>query len=171
MTNKELRAMIQKRIDDLDRLNDDPESDPEKIVANERAILHEVAGKMARAGFPRLLTAAHKLHDRDNPEIVKTFLSRCLKALRRRQPTPANDDMLTPPAVAKLYGVSADTVRAWIVSGELLAVNVAKAKRPRYRISKDALNKFDAKNLPPVVPAQPVRRRSRKKTDLLVNRY
>jgi len=33
--------------------------------------------------------------------------------------------MLTPPQAARLLGVNADKIRAWIASGELRATNVA----------------------------------------------
>jgi len=50
----------------------------------------------------------------------------------------------TPPAVAKSWHVSRDTVLGWIKSGELVAVNLAKpgSKRPRYRIDPADLQAF-----------------------------
>jgi excisionase family DNA binding protein len=50
----------------------------------------------------------------------------------------ANGDRtkLTPPELARRWGVSSDKVRAWIESGELRAINLATrpSGRPRYRI-------------------------------------
>lgn len=53
--------------------------------------------------------------------------------------------MLTPPEVAKLLGVSLRTVRIWIETGELRAVNVSanrQSRKPRLRISQEALAEF-----------------------------
>lgn len=54
---------------------------------------------------------------------------------------------LTPPALAREYGVSVDKVLAWIRSGELRAVNVATrpAGRPRWRIDPDDVAAFEAR--------------------------
>ena len=66
---------------------------------------------------------------------------------------------LTPPQVAKRLGVSPDAVRGWIRSGELKATNTAdpKKKRPRYRVTPDAVAEFERKRN--VVPIEQVRRR------------
>ncbi len=50
---------------------------------------------------------------------------------------------MTPPAVAKQLAVAAETVIAWIRSGELRGFNVGSgAHKPRYRISREALAAF-----------------------------
>lgn len=91
----------------------------------------------------------------------------------RQQPAtgrkPAQRDRLTPPEVAKLLGVSPDSVRGWIASGALKAVNVAgPGKRPSHRISREALAEFERRRTPePVV----VRRRRKPATEPLVKRY
>jgi hypothetical protein len=52
---------------------------------------------------------------------------------------------ITPPAVAKLYGVDAHKVLSWIRTGELKAMNVGDGtQRPRYRISPADLAAFEA---------------------------
>ena len=64
------------------------------------------------------------------------------------------------------YGVSAHTVLAWIASGELRAVNVARSAnggKPRWRITEEALSAFEASRTPGP-PA--VRTRRRKKIDV-----
>ena len=44
------------------------------------------------------------------------------------------DEFLTPPQIAKLWGCSAETVRELIESGDLLAVNFSRGlKHPRYK--------------------------------------
>jgi excisionase family DNA binding protein len=52
---------------------------------------------------------------------------------------------LSPPAVARLLGISPDKVRNWCASGELKAANLAEnqsGQRCRYRISPEALEAF-----------------------------
>ena len=50
----------------------------------------------------------------------------------------------SPPALAKLLGIEPPKVRAWIVSGELTAIDVAQRRggRPRYRIAREAVEAF-----------------------------
>lgn len=81
-----------------------------------------------------------------------------------------SDKLLTPPQVAKKYGVSPATVRGWIESGELKATNIAsKGKRPMHRITSDALAEFDAKRCELAPP--PAKRRRRRKGETIVSRY
>ena len=104
--------------------------------------------------------------------VAQEILSACLQLLRKRRPADLPSDLLTPPQVAQRYGVSPDTVRGWIASGQLPAVNVGKGSRPRFRISADALRDFDAKRPPQVVPtARSQRRRRAKSAGLIVTRY
>lgn len=59
------------------------------------------------------------------------------------QATP-HDRMLTPPAIARLLGISQDKVLGWIRSGELRAVDVADraSRAPRYRIAREWLDEL-----------------------------
>jgi excisionase family DNA binding protein len=141
-------------------------------------VVYEVANAMALAGVPRVhaIGLTLRVSDGDNPEAVKTYLSRCLKALRPKRragstsATP-DSDMLTPPQVAKRYGVSPDTVRAWIASGALRAVDVGRGRRARYRVPADALKESDAKRPAKVTPEAPPQRRRRRKPELPFRRY
>lgn len=56
-------------------------------------------------------------------------------------------ETLTPPALAKLWGLKPTTVIEWIRSGELRAFDVARkgTTRPRYRIPISALEEFQEK--------------------------
>jgi excisionase family DNA binding protein len=93
------------------------------------------------------------------PIVAQESLSAALAALK------PEGKRLTPPQVAKRYGVSPDTVRRWIEAGELKAVNIAskKATRPRHRIEPEALAEFDRKRMAKTLPAKPeTKRRSRK---------
>lgn len=66
---------------------------------------------------------------------------------------------LTPPAIAKKYGVAPETVVGWIRSGELVAIDVAQRgkSRPRYRVSPHALEAFELRRSA-VVKTEPVRK-------------
>ena len=69
---------------------------------------------------------------------------------------------LTPPQVARRYGISTDKVLAWIHSGELRAINVAAKMggRPRYRIDVADLLVFEQKRAAvPTTPSKGPRRR------------
>ncbi len=68
----------------------------------------------------------------------------------------------TPPELADMLRVKPATVRAWIRSGELSAFNVAQrsARRPRFRISSEALAQFEARRNAKPLPI-PNRRRRR----------
>ena len=75
---------------------------------------------------------------------------------------------LTPPAIARLWGISPTKVVAWIVAGELPAVNAATRKggRPRYLVDLKDLAAFEASRR--TVPApRPCRRRRTKPSDLI----
>ena len=56
------------------------------------------------------------------------------------------DRMLTPPQVAKRFGIAPEKVLAWINAGELRAINVALriGGRPRYRVDPADLAVFMA---------------------------
>lgn len=73
------------------------------------------------------------------------------------------NDFLTPPALARRLAVKPEKVRAWILRGELEAVDVsdrAGLGRPRWRISQQAIEKFLARRSAQP-PPKPVRRRRR----------
>lgn len=80
---------------------------------------------------------------------------------------------LTPPQVAKRYGVNPDTVRGWIINGDLRATNIAKAgsTRPQYRIAPEALAEFDRKRIASMIPPTPIARRRPKKSGLSFTRF
>lgn len=68
----------------------------------------------------------------------------------------------TPPEIGRELRVKEERVRAWIESGQLTAVNVGDKGRPRYRVSRDALDSFLASRsgARPVTPKKPARRRT-----------
>ncbi|MGH7135682.1 MAG: helix-turn-helix domain-containing protein [Pirellulales bacterium] len=70
-----------------------------------------------------------------------------------------NRTTLTPPAVARLWGVSPDKVLNWIRKGDLRAFNVASSRsgRPSYRIDPADLEAFrlSRMNEPPAPERSP----------------
>lgn len=69
-------------------------------------------------------------------------------------------DWATPPEIAKALRVDPSTVLSWVKTGELRASNLASrsATRPRWRISREALEAFLAGREPR--PAMIRRKRS-----------
>jgi excisionase family DNA binding protein len=92
-----------------------------------------------------------------------------MKPKKKKRPAqPA--DRLTPPQVAKRYGVSPDTVRSWIERGELRAVNIGNGTvKPRYRIEPAALADFDKRRTADKTPPQ--KRPKKKPTGLTVTKF
>lgn len=68
---------------------------------------------------------------------------------------------LTPPQVAAQLGVDVSTVRGWLRSGELAGVDLARrgSRRPRFRISHEALKLFLSARSAARPPAPPRRQR------------
>lgn len=66
-------------------------------------------------------------------------------ALRRAYDMITHRKKLTPPQVARLWGVSVDKVLTWIRSGELIAINASTSGsgRPRYLVDISALEAFE----------------------------
>lgn len=80
-----------------------------------------------------------------------------------------NKAYLTPPAVAALLGVQPAKVRRWIASGELSAANLAEraSGRPRFRVSRQALDDFLASR----TPSAPKPRKRRKRQERAMEYY
>ena len=69
---------------------------------------------------------------------------------------------LTPPQLARRWGVAAEKVNALINSGQLQAINLAKDPqgRPRYRIYLSEVERFeDSRSTKPPATKQQRRRR------------
>ena len=68
---------------------------------------------------------------------------------------------VTPPEIAKAWGVDPAKVLHWIKSGELVATNLATriGGKPRYRISATDLEAFMQRRQPK--PAPPIKRRKK----------
>jgi hypothetical protein len=72
--------------------------------------------------------------------------------------------MHTVKQIAERFHVGDHAVLGWIANGELAAVNVARdmaGERPRWRISAEALERFElARMAKPPLPRAPLRRRA-----------
>lgn len=67
----------------------------------------------------------------------------------------------TVPQLAELFHVKSDTVRAWIASGRLSAINLAQpGKRAQYRITQEQLAEFQARCTVVKLPTKQRRQRS-----------
>ncbi len=85
----------------------------------------------------------------------------------RTAPVP----MMTPPTVARRYGVKAEKVIGWIRRGELRAIDVstqAGVGRPRFRISPADLAVFENQR---AAVATPKLSRRRRQQDPAVTQY
>jgi hypothetical protein len=120
-------------------------ADEEQIFYDAAGILVEARQKATALGLPEAADLCRCRAKAVAPITAQESLAAVLGALRA-QKRPSTEKHLTPPQVAKRYGVSPATVRGWIESGELKATNIAsKGKRPMHRITPDALAEFDAK--------------------------
>ena len=72
--------------------------------------------------------------------------------------------VLTPPELAREWGISSDKVLGWIRSGQLKARNVSNGIRPLYKIERDDLKSFRP-------PAEKLVKRSRRKPDPSITQY
>ncbi len=70
--------------------------------------------------------------------------------------------------VCERYGVGEHSVLGWIASGELRAINVGRrlsTKKPRWRITQEALEAFEALRTP--TPPPPRTRRRKRPADVI----
>ncbi len=66
---------------------------------------------------------------------------------------------ITPPALARRYGIHVSRVLAWIRAGQIEAFNVGDGPtRPRWRITPDAIEAFERRRAAQP-SAKPTRRR------------
>ncbi|MDP6558283.1 MAG: helix-turn-helix domain-containing protein [Pirellulaceae bacterium] len=75
---------------------------------------------------------------------------------------PPTKRKLTPPEIARLWGITSDKVLAWIRSGELRAIDASTkcGDRPRYLIDVDDLAAFErSRSNVATPPAKPAKRR------------
>ena len=78
--------------------------------------------------------------------------------------------LLTPPQVAQRHGCKPETVRSWIRSGRLKALQTSGGKRPRFRIRPEDLDEFE-RGIEFMPAAKTERRRRRKQADDFIRYY
>ncbi len=79
---------------------------------------------------------------------------------------------LTPPALAKLWGISPDKIVGFIKSGELRAIDISRNRgsvRPRYLIDQRDVEAFEQGRM--VIPPAPKATRRRRRRDPSVKEY
>ncbi len=149
-----------KLVDELDHEESDMQAASDLILG----VLSDTKRLAAQSGLPDVVELCN-VRVPVTVSKARVILSRCLAAC------PADtkpDKQLTPPAVAKRYKVSPDTVRLWIESGKLKAINLAQpGKRPRYRITEQALAEFDSSGQ----VAKPVTTKRRSRAVIPFKRY
>jgi len=96
---------------------------------------------MALAGFPSLHAIGLTLRASDNPEAVKTYLSRCLKALRPRRragsgSADSESEILTPPQVADAPLTVADVARRLRISSRVAYELLQGGQIPSFRVGR-----------------------------------
>jgi len=120
-----------------------------------RDIIHETERMAAEAGLLEVVKACQKIRDGGvGIGLARVILTACLAASKHPEPKAT----LTPPQLAKEWGISPDKVLGWIRSGELKARNVSQGTRPRYLIDREALESFRP---PREKPAKQRRRKTR----------
>jgi excisionase family DNA binding protein len=75
--------------------------------------------------------------------------------------TPQKRTKLTPPELARRWGISADKILRWIASGEIRATNAASSSqgRPRWLIDLADLAEFESRRAAQPKTAAPRRRK------------
>jgi len=168
ITPSRLRRWIRERLISLDELENHPNWD-ELRFEDVRKILKEAERLAATLGLADAVTACHLRSGGITVAQARQSLAACLAAV----PSGKQEDRthLTPPEVAKRYGVSPDTVRSWIENGQLKATNIGQGKKkPRFRIEPQALEEFDRRRTAESKPPTPAKRR-RSSTGLSVTKF
>lgn len=135
MTLRQLRCWLTEQLKEaepLDRESDLQDPNHIALTAAKKLSLHG-------CGSGELLTRAWAV---ETPQECAAVLADCLAALPDDGPIDPN--ALCPSDVARMLGVSQDTILGWIHDHELVASNIASrvSNRPRWIIAKDALDTF-----------------------------
>jgi len=136
MSIKKLRRYLQQQFDAVASL--DRECDPDYFVDIEVGqIVEEARRRCCELGFDEIGGEVGTLSPRNALPILGTLLT---WAREKRSET----DAMSPPKVAKMFGVKPDKVLYWIHSGQLEAVNIAKdeGNRPQYAVTPAGLDTF-----------------------------
>lgn len=137
------RRWLREQIVALENQGSHPICD-EQHFEDVRTTVKQAGHLAAIIGIPSAVAACQMRAGGTTVFQAKAILAECLAAVPGiKRPERVH---LSPPEVAKRYGVSPDTVRGWIASGLLRATNIGKGKKkPRFRIEPQALEEFDRK--------------------------
>jgi excisionase family DNA binding protein len=133
---KHLRKFLKEQFDYVAIL--DRQCDPDQTINVEVAeIVEEARRRCCEFGFSEIGDVEIVL----SPRSALPTLGKLLSWAREQK---SKNDWLSPPQVAKMLGVKGDTVRHWIHSGQLPAVNVAKKEggRPQFAVTPAGLDIF-----------------------------
>jgi len=151
MTLRQLRTWITDRLKEAEPL-DSPSTmeDPQHVAVTATKKL----GLMGH-GSGKLLAKAGRV---ETPFECASVLIDCLASLPGDG--PADPNTLSPSDVARTLSVSADTVLGWIRARELRASDIAArdSNRPRWIITRDALDAFLRNRQPEPQAPSPTRR-------------
>ncbi|HEV7283205.1 MAG TPA: helix-turn-helix domain-containing protein [Pirellulaceae bacterium] len=128
----------------LRSLSDLPPDLSEADYDSFRETIREAGERGALAGVPEAVKLCDIREGGIKPAIAREILAACHALAERTQRSETG--MRTPNQAAKLLEVGYRTVMTWIRSGELAAVNVARAGRglPRWKVSEKAIAEFIA---------------------------
>ncbi len=139
MTDKKLQALLLKRMNELDRWYGQPSLDPEGTADAENDAVYQVAEEMARAGFPRLHKAGLALLTNGKAERAKSYLSHCLKALRRERLARAKAAAADSAAVVQVADApltAADVARRLRISNRVAYELLQRGQIPFFRVGR-----------------------------------
>lgn len=143
-----MKSWIRQQLKNLDTIGEFTPA----VADDLRDIIHEAERKAAEGGLLEAVEACQIRGGGIGPSLCRKILTACLAASKHPESKPT----LTPPQLAKEWGISPDKVLGWIRSGELRARNVSQGNRPRYLIDRETLESFR----PP--KDKPVKQRRRK---------
>ena len=166
--NTKYRRWLREQLAALEAISSHPDPGYEQYdgIAD---VIADARRRAADAGLPDVVKVCRVRRGGLTVTIAQEVLAACLAAVPSAP--PAKRDRLSPPEVAKRYGVSPDTVRAWIENGQLKATNIGQGKKkPRFRIEPQSLEEFDRKRTAESRPPTPSKRRP-SSTGLTVTKF
>jgi len=143
---KKLRKFLREQFAYVESLATD--CDPDQSINLEVArIVEESRRRCCEFGFDEIGEVATVL----SPRSALPIFGKLLQWAREQK---SKTDALTPPQVAKMFGVKPDKILYWIHTGVMPAVNVAKKEggRPQYAVTPAGLDIFTTRRSthPPV---------------------
>lgn len=149
MTPRQLKSWLTDQLKAAEPLDSPSELENPKLVAVTATKKLGLLGFGNRELFYHATTVT-------TPQECAGVLVDCLAAL----PEDEQTDTLSTKDVAKILSVSRETVLGWINSQQLKASNIASGNRPRWIISREALDSFLKNRQPEPKPVKAKRAKS-----------